>query len=125
MPQILTDIRYPKIEEYYMAGYNDQEIDKMLNACRGTTYRWRRRNKLPSNWFYVRHNRLYAIHNRRTDELLFVGTAKECVTALNYKSLASFYRVYHRYKTTGTGKYAIDVLADSDAELENENPDKI
>ena len=90
-----------------MQGLNDAQEDRTLGLTTGTTARWRYENDAPANYFYERARARYAVYLRKTDEPVCVGTAKECAAALAYKNPQSFYRVYNRYKVTGTGRYEI------------------
>lgn len=113
--RFLLTKRHPEIEPLYMDGLSDSQIDRKLNLPIGTTFRWRNENQLPPNWFNKRKVHDFACYLNKTDELLFVGPAKECAETLGYKNVASFYRVYYRFKETGNGRYAIFMLeADSE-----------
>lgn len=113
----LTGEQKSEIRRLLADGSHDSEIDRTLNLPKGTTRSFRLLNHLPKN--PVRHKNVtnYICYNRYTEEFVCSGTARYCANFLGYNSLNTFFRTFYRYRTTGQGKYIIEVFED----LEEEN----
>lgn len=62
--------------------------------------------------------KLYAVYDAVSDELLAFGTSEECTRLLGIKNIATFYEICSRVFRGKNVKYAIVVMDDSEEEGE-------
>lgn len=111
----LTPAEESLMDEMYWAGYIDRELDAATGRAEGTAARWRYRLGYPPNGIPGEcPPKEYAVYSARTDELLALGNAEECVRAMGLANVKSFYSAVSRAARGTNKKYSIVKLPRED-----------
>lgn len=78
----MTTKALAEIKRLNQAGKNDAEVADLLGISMCVARYWRRQEGLPPARHH-RHAKEYAVYDGKTEELVALGTARECAAALN------------------------------------------
>lgn len=110
----LTPAEESIMDEMYWAGHIDRELDAATGRAMGTAAHWRYRLGYPPNGIPGGITKEYAVYSK-TDELLALGNAEECVRAMGLANVKSFYSIVSRVRRGLNKKYSIVKLPREDA----------
>lgn len=69
----------------------------------------------------VRNKRhFYIVRLRKDDTIVATGTSKECVRALGFKSVKTFYSVLSKNRSGQRHRYEIDIMPNDEEQGEQE-----
>lgn len=101
----ITTKTLAEIKRLNQEGKNDAEVADLLGMPVSTVRWWRTRQGLPKVKGYHRGVKQYAVHDGKTEELVALGTAKECAAALGI-DLGSFRKSMFEAKRGAYKKYS-------------------